>query len=52
MAHRVTLIPGDGTGPELAQALETVIAATGVDIEWERQDAGLDVMAHYGTPLP
>ena len=52
MAHRVTLIPGDGTGPELAQALETVIAATGVDIEWERQDAGLDVMAQYGTPLP
>ncbi len=52
MAHRVTLIPGDGTGPELARALETVIAATGVAIEWERQDAGLDVMAHYGTPLP
>ncbi len=52
MAHRVTLIPGDGTGPELAQALETVIAATGVDVEWDRQDAGLDVMAHYGTPLP
>ncbi|MBN2204600.1 MAG: isocitrate/isopropylmalate dehydrogenase family protein [Thermoleophilia bacterium] len=52
MAHRVTLIPGDGTGPELAQALETVIAATGVDIEWDRQDAGLDVMADYGTPLP
>ncbi len=52
MTHRVTLIPGDGTGPELAEALETVIAATGVAIEWERQDAGLDVMAHYGTPLP
>ena len=52
MTHHVTLIPGDGTGPELAQALETVIAATGVAIEWDRQDAGLDVMAHYGTPLP
>ncbi len=52
MAHRVTLIPGDGTGPELAQALETVIAATGVTIEWDRQDAGLDVMADHGTPLP
>jgi len=48
----VTLIPGDGTGPELAAALETVIAATGVDIEWERQDAGLDVMDEHGTPLP
>ncbi len=52
MTHTVTLIPGDGTGPELAKALETVLAATGVPIEWDRQDAGLDVMAHYGTPLP
>jgi isocitrate dehydrogenase (NAD+) len=52
MTHTVTLIPGDGTGPELAQALETVIAATGVAVEWDRQDAGLDVMAQYGTPLP
>jgi isocitrate dehydrogenase (NAD+) len=48
----VTLIPGDGTGPELAAALETVIAASGVHIEWERQDAGLDVMEEHGTPLP
>jgi len=52
MTYTVTLIPGDGTGPELAQALETVIAATGVPIEWERRDAGLDVMEKYGTPLP
>jgi isocitrate dehydrogenase (NAD+) len=52
MTYTVTLIPGDGTGPELAAALETVIAATGVAIEWDRQDAGLDVMANYGTPLP
>ena len=52
MPHRVTLIPGDGTGPELTEALQTVIAATGVAIEWERQDAGLDVMEAEGTPLP
>jgi isocitrate dehydrogenase (NAD+) len=52
MTHRVTLIPGDGTGPELADALLTVIAATGVPIEWERLDAGLAVMERYGTPLP
>ena len=52
MPYRVTLIPGDGTGPELAEALQTVIAATGVAIEWERQDAGLDVMEAEGTPLP
>ncbi len=52
MTYRVTLIPGDGTGPELTEALETVIAATGVPIEWERRDAGVDVMEQYGTPLP
>jgi len=52
VTHTVTLIPGDGTGPELAKALEIVIGATGVDIEFERQDAGLDVMERYGTPLP
>jgi isocitrate dehydrogenase (NAD+) len=52
MTYRVTLIPGDGTGPELADALVTVIEATGVPIEWERLDAGLDVMEQYGTPLP
>ena len=52
MTHTVTLIPGDGTGPELAAALETVIAATGVPIVWEVHDAGLDVMEEHGTPLP
>ncbi|HZL64772.1 MAG TPA: isocitrate/isopropylmalate family dehydrogenase [Thermoleophilia bacterium] len=52
MTYTVTLIPGDGTGPELAAALETVIAATGVPILWEVHDAGLGVMAEYGTPLP
>ncbi len=52
MSYTVTLIPGDGTGPELAAALETVIAATGVPITWEVHDAGLAVMEEYGTPLP
>ena len=52
MTYTVTLIPGDGTGPELAAALETVIAATGVPIAWEVHDAGLGVMEEYGTPLP
>ncbi len=52
MTYTVTLIPGDGTGPELAAALETVIAATGVPIVWEVHDAGLGVMKEYGTPLP
>ena len=52
MAHHVTLIPGDGTGPELAAALETVIAASGVAIVWERHDAGAAVLERRGTPLP
>jgi isocitrate dehydrogenase (NAD+) len=52
VTYRVTLIPGDGTGPELAAALETVIAASGVPIEWERHDAGAAVMQSRGTPLP
>jgi len=52
MAYRVTLIPGDGTGPELAAALETVIAASGVPVEWERHDAGAAVLERRGTPLP
>lgn len=52
MSHRVTLIPGDGTGPELIEAARRVIDATGVKIEWEVREAGSDVMEKYGTPLP
>ena len=52
MPHRVTLIPGDGIGPELAEATRRVLDASGVSFEWEVQDAGEGVMAQYGTPLP
>ena len=53
MAHEVTLIPGDGTGPELAEATRRVLEATGVPFEWDVQDAGADVMDRYGgNPLP
>ncbi|MCX5899059.1 MAG: isocitrate/isopropylmalate dehydrogenase family protein [Proteobacteria bacterium] len=52
MAHRVTLIPGDGTGPELTAAAKKCIDATGVKIQWETVDAGLDVFNQQGTPLP
>ncbi|MDQ3866494.1 MAG: isocitrate/isopropylmalate dehydrogenase family protein [Actinomycetota bacterium] len=53
MTHRVTLIPGDGTGPEIAEATRRVIDASGVDIEWEVGEAGADVMGkHGGNPLP
>ncbi len=52
MAYRVTLIPGDGTGPELVAAARRVLEATGVAFEWDVQEAGADVMGKYGTPLP
>ena len=52
MAHRVTLIPGDGIGPELAEASRRVLDATGIGFEWEVVDAGEGVMEQYGTPLP
>jgi isocitrate dehydrogenase (NAD+) len=52
MSHTVTLIPGDGIGPELAEATRRVLDASGVAFEWEVQDAGEAVMAEHGTPLP
>ncbi|MBC7252431.1 MAG: isocitrate/isopropylmalate dehydrogenase family protein [Actinobacteria bacterium] len=52
MARRVTLIPGDGVGPEIVEACRRVIEAAGVDIEWDVQEAGAVVMEKYGTPLP
>lgn len=52
MAHEVTLIPGDGVGPELAEATRMCIDATGVAINWDVQEAGVDIMAKVGTPVP
>src|SRR5262249_10492377 len=52
MAHRVTLIPGDGTGPELTEATRRVLEATGVELDWETREAGVEVMEEAGTPLP
>jgi isocitrate dehydrogenase (NAD+) len=52
MSHRVTLIPGDGIGPELAEATRRVLEASGTALEWEVVEAGEAVMAQYGTPLP
>ena len=52
MTHRVTFIPGDGTGPELAEATRRVLEATGVEFEWDFQDAGIDVYEQEGNPLP
>lgn len=50
--HVVTLIPGDGIGPEIVDAMVKVVESTGVDIEWEVADAGAHLMDEYGTPLP
>ena len=52
MTYTVTLIPGDGIGPELADAARTVLEATGIDFEWDVQDAGEATIATEGTPLP
>src|SRR3954471_23857435 len=52
MAHRVTLIPGDGIGPELAEATTRVLDATGIGFEWESVVAGEAAIAEFGTPLP
>src|SRR5437763_2803016 len=52
MAHDVTLIPGDGVGPELAEATRMCIEATGGAIRGDVQEAGVDVMAKLGTPVP
>ncbi len=52
MAHAITLIPGDGIGPEVAEATRLVLEATGVEFGWDVQDAGAAVMEREGTPLP
>jgi isocitrate dehydrogenase (NAD+) len=52
MAHRVTFIPGDGVGPELSEATRRVLEGTGVEFDWDVQEAGADVIDKYGTPLP
>ena len=51
-AHRVTLIPGDGVGPEVSEATRRVLEATGVEFDWDIQPAGLGVVEKYGSPMP
>jgi isocitrate dehydrogenase (NAD+) len=52
VSYAVTLIPGDGIGPELADAATRVLEATGISFEWDRQEAGEGTIASEGTPLP
>jgi isocitrate dehydrogenase (NAD+) len=52
MARRVTLIPGDGIGPEITEAVVRVVEAAGADVEWERRIAGVAALDEHNTPLP
>lgn len=52
MSKKVTLIPGDGIGPEVTQATVDIISASGADIEWEICEAGINAIDKYGEPLP
>ena len=52
MRYHITLIPGDGIGPEVTDAVQLVLARTPVDIEWDRHEAGIEVFEREGTPLP
>ena len=52
MTHRVTLIPGDGTGPEIVEATRRAIEATGVAIEWDVRNIGASLIPEFGTPFP
>ena len=52
MVHRITLIPGDGIGPEVVEAARRAVEATGVAVEWDRQEMGAGIFARIGDPLP
>lgn len=52
MIHKVTLIPGDGIGPEITEAARRVIEASGIEVAWETVEAGEAVIPSFGTPLP
>ena len=51
MAHKVTLLPGDGIGPEVTNAMRLCVEATGVKIDWDVQEVGEKSMAKHGKPL-
>src|SRR6186997_245233 len=52
MAHTITLIPGDGIGPEVTAAVVRIFTAAGLQIEWDRQDAGVIAFKRFGQSLP
>src|SRR4028118_336332 len=52
MSHTITVIPGDGIGPEVTQAVVRILKAGGLEIEWERHDAGVIAFKRFGQSLP
>lgn len=52
MTHRITLLPGDGIGPEVTASVVAIIEAAGVKVEWEKFVVGAEALARYGDPLP
>ena len=52
MAHNITLIPGDGIGPEVSSAVVRIIEASGAEVQWETKYAGAQALEKYGTTLP
>jgi len=50
--HKITLLPGDGIGPEVTAAVVSIIECTGVDVEWEKYFVGSEAIARFGDPLP
>ncbi|HEX7125703.1 MAG TPA: isocitrate/isopropylmalate dehydrogenase family protein [Thermodesulfobacteriota bacterium] len=52
MTYRITLLPGDGIGPEICEAMTRVVAASGVDVEWDRQLAGTAALESTGEVVP
>jgi len=52
MSHKITLLPGDGIGPEVTAAVVAIIECAGVDVEWEKYFVGSEAISRYGDPLP
>src|SRR5688572_29821827 len=50
--HRITLLPGDGIGPEITSAVVRIVEAAGVEVEWESFAAGAEALSRFGDPLP
>jgi isocitrate dehydrogenase (NAD+) len=52
LAHTITLIPGDGIGPEVTEAVQRIFTAAGLKIDWDRHDAGVIAFKKHGQTLP